>query len=335
MKLKLNRSTIGALLIAGLFGLFLVYGALFGSDFPRGMYSSPMNYDATDWDVYQDLNGNVVWNGKGAWHRDSSTTLYDYLEILADYDQMSILDKGNWYYGYTDDDSIPYWVKYYGNGQQNRLQAEFNRTNALATLADTGNGEGYYYFLHDPGASVSDQYPGGDERSLRCKKDSCQNSFTGKPGVFIWGVKDSKYDTWLDEPRFDVGMNAQNQGIYGYFQHGRNIVVRPRVAIYDTLGVASSDTVLKFSLSVRDTSGNFTPHSIYYTKGMFPDNYRFINDDTLEAFLPPDYSWAVYEFATTNKCDVLVDYVEYMDKEQAYPLVDERRPHHFTLASNP
>ncbi|MBU0520152.1 hypothetical protein KJ564_14590, partial [bacterium] len=213
----------------------------------------------------------------------------------------------------------PYWVKYYGNGQQNRLQAEFNRTNALATLADTGNGEGYYYFLHDPGDSVLPDVP-ANGKSLLCQKDSCQNSFTGKPGVFISGVKDSKYDTWLDEPKFDIGMNAQNQGIYGYFQHGRNMIAKPSVAIYDTNGLASTDTVLEFNLSIGDTNSNWTDHWLFYTRGMFPDNYVFINDDTVEAFLPPNYSRAAYEFKTTNKCDVLVDYVEYMDKEQAYPL---------------
>jgi len=64
----------------------------------------------------------------------------------------------------------------------------------------------------------------------------------------------------------------------------------------------------------------------YVTKGEFGGNQNFAVFEK-EAHADSNYLYMKYCFLTTNLCDVYVDWVEFMDKEQGWPLWDEsQRP---------
>ncbi|RJP73764.1 MAG: hypothetical protein C4524_13845 [Candidatus Zixiibacteriota bacterium] len=315
-----------AVIFAALLALFLAYGNLTSSDFPRGMYGCPYSNNNGYWQSFDSLNVNLVYAGRswkgggGEYHYLDSAALDSFLADLGRYGMGVVLEKGDWKAG--TDEPLPYWVQYYAYGQYNKLEVEWDSTTAADSLYDN-KGDSYYYFLHDPGAHVSYDLPSGGA-SLYCRKDSCQGTLGDL--VIARGIYETILDDPLWEPHLDFGKGGSGynpNGMFGYYATGRTLVNRFRMAINNSTGLSSDVTIGKVLRVIHYSDSVHTDtirHCNYYLKkGDFGADLQFKEfSDTL--IVPPGYSMIYYYFYTWNTCDVYIDRIEYMDQEQAYPL---------------
>ena len=312
-----------AVCAAALYALFLTCGSLSGSDFPRGMYGCPYTNDNSRWESFDSLNANLIYAGRswkgsgGGYHYLGDAALDSFLQDLGRHRLQVILEKGDWKTTHRDSDSLPDWVQDYGFGQYNNLQVEWDSA-ASATNLYNRNGESYYYFKHDEGARVSTTHP-EDGSSLYCRKDSCRNTLG--TGVVAKGIYETITGWALFEPHLDVFRNSgyNPYGMFGYYRAGRTLVNRIRVAVHHADALHDTVTVIRCDIVTKDTLGNATHHYLNLKKMDFDNDLQF-KTFSLEATVPPSYRNTEYAIYTTNQCDIYIDQIEYMDKEQAYPL---------------
>jgi hypothetical protein len=313
-------AAIGA---AALFACFLTYGSLTGSDFPRGMYGCPYTNDNSPWQQFDSLRANLAfvtrsWKGSGGgYHALGGAALDSFLSDLGRHQLQVVLEKGDWKAVPGFADSLPYWVQYYAFGQYNDLQVEWDSAASAANLYNS-KGESYYYFKRDEGASVSENFPLGGS-SLYCKKDSCRNTLG--PDIVAKGIYETITGYQLFEPRLDFfpGGSYNPDGMFGYYRTGRALVNRIRVAINNSGALHDTVTVLRYDMVTKDTLGSAAHHYLNLRKMDFDYDLQF-KTFSIEAEVPPSYRNTEYFVYTTNQCDVYIDRIEYMDKEQSYPL---------------
>ena len=323
MKKTNSVSKFAPLILASAFGLFLLYGTLSSSDFPRGTTGCP--YHTTDddlWNSYDSLNVNFAQHHKRAWY---DLTLNDWLRELGERNLKVILEKAWHSSNSAYDDTLPYWVKYYGYGQWDVLEVEYNESYADSHLIDS-KGATYYYFFHDDVAEISGFL--GPE-CVRCLKDSIPTGLD-TTGMFVRGCRYTQTDKRFWEPRLDVDRDNSNpDGYFGFYEYGRDFLCRFRAAIDNSGGVSDDDTVLVFDTPFYWDYGDdyLICHNYkYVTKGEFVGDQNFVIFEN-ETHADSNYLYMKYCFITTNLCDVYVDWVEFMDMEQGYPLwSDALRP---------
>jgi len=300
----MKRSThyLLAALLAGLFGLFLTYGSLTSSDFPRGTFGCPYSDVDSHWTGYAELNANLAYHVRGAW--GASYTLSEFLQNLGSHGVGVALGKGWWNLEDSTSDSIPYLVNYYSAGQYDILQADWNQSFASLHLLDEG--ETYSYFEHDPGTYLEGEIPGA-EMVVACPKDSCTNQWG--QGWFLKGCKGTISHAGAWEPFMNVGS-------FDYKTHGgRTFISRFRAAIDSSQGVGNNEIVLIYDMPYFKANGDTLSHHYrYVTKGEFGGDQNF-QEFQVEGFADTSYRRLEYRFYTTNLCDIYVDWVEYMDKD--------------------
>ena len=319
MKKTNSVSKFAPLILASAFGLFLLYGTLSSSDFPRGTTGCP--YHTTDddlWNSYDSLNVNFAQHHKRAWY---DLTLNDWLRELGERNLKVILEKAWHSSNSAYDDTLPYWVKYYGYGQWDVLQVELDDSTASADLLSS-KGATYYYFFHDEVAEKKITVPwasGGPY--MYCHKDSVPTGLD-TTGMFVRGCRYTQTDKRFWEPRLDVCKDSSNpDGYFGFYEYGRDFLCRFRAAIDNSEGVSVDDTVLVYDMFFFGPSNYDTlSHNYYYvTKGQFGGDQNFV-EFQMEAQADSNYRRMEHRFITTNLCDIYVDWVEYMDMDRAYYL---------------
>jgi len=310
------KSKLTGFIIACAFGLFLVYGTISSSDFPRGLFGPPGKNDSK-WAQFDSLNQNIVWNYRGVWE-DTATaacqTVWDYLDSLDAYDLYSILRKADYNYTKNDEDSIPYFVEYYSYGNYNQLQVEWNYTTALAKLEDDGTG--YYHFDWQAGAVRSEAVPGAIGAAVLKEADTTSGVQRFLKGIYL--TTDGEEVQHINqEPLFDK--YEGDTPMFGYEEHGRTFRHRFRVAI-DTPDTTLDDTVIVMTYKMSLQEYTEVSYEKQVTKGDFGTANRTWKEFWVEGIATEDYDATHFSFFTTNKVDVYIDWVEYMDMEQGYPL---------------
>ncbi len=285
-------------------GILLLNGMLFGSDFPRGIYGQPeVPGTDTQWINFAALNQNRVWNYEHVWQNSNMQT---YMERLSSQNLQAILRKGNWDSTYTNEDSIPYFVEYYSYGNYEKLQVDWDYTNALSHL-NNDYGSGYYFFTHEAGTYEV-------EGSLLCPAGACAAAKFATGLYLTMEVTDSVPLPLLNgEPVFDA-LDL------GYAEHGRIFRTNLRAMINCTdTTVHDTDVVFKYDMLFSLTGDSWEHHWLFIRKEDFGGNFNF-QEFAIEDTADSNYQSIRYDFYTTDKADIYVDWVEYMDKEQGYPL---------------
>ncbi len=319
MKLSLSIFKPATLMLAILLVVFQSFGMASASDFPRGLYGSPDWQNLDEWVGFDSdsLHHNFVWNYGSVWEIDAGITVDDYLDSCTSHGLKSVLRKGDWgWNNQTEEDSIPYFVEYYSYGNYNQLQVDWNYDEAVWHL-DNDNGRGYYYWQQAPGTEVQ---PIGTEGDVvfwsHAESDTIYNH------KFIHTPRYTDNSAFLVEPEFDF------RGQFGYINKGRTFCARVRLMI-DTTGFGNTvdlaDTVFKFDFGFRFFGDpDYYRHNwLYLTPNDF-DSIGGFQNFWVEGYIEPgeDYHRSIYEFyyCPDNKVDIYVNWVEYMDKEQGYPL---------------
>ncbi len=308
----MKKSTLlSALAVVFAFCLLLLYGTLSSSDFPRAISDHP-SLNTSYWSSFDSLNQNRVLNGRGKF---SLAQLPNYLNTLAGYGMQSLLSHPDYNQMGGMADSLPYLVEHYSWGQYDKLQVEWNE----ARLAEYPDSVGYGYYYHF-------KYWTGDPISWQgalCVY--CPTTYTADSGKFLYQVQNVNHSP-LHEPKY----NYPNRGGYNnlYPQIGRKFRTRIRMAI-DTTGcnVSLTDTVLDYRMSFEFYMGDSLPriYRVYPRVCDFPLNLDF-KEFWVEGQLDTsthdlNFTGIDYAFYTTNQVKLYIDWVEYMDMEQAYPLV--------------
>ncbi len=283
----MKRSThrIVAAVLAGLFGLFLVYGSLTSSDFPRGLYGPPNNSEA-HWDSIELLDANRLWN----YNLNGNPSLAIYLSRCYNCSLKAVLTPpGDFYMGY------------YSRGEHHTYQAEWDFENSWDKITNDERPEYFYYFYHgadDDSADwrgALDSLPSGGA-SLKC------THAIDDSGTMLWGPNETLRDYGHDgnHGNQDRVSTADSQ-FCSLFRVMANLS-----------GMNPADTVFRVIIRyhdpetlLKDTS--FTGSSF---GGVTSPNWKQFQ---VEYTLPEGASYVYYKIDWMDHCDFWVDYIEFYD----------------------
>ena len=307
MKPANSLSTVCGALCALIFALCLTYGSLSGSDFPRGLYSGPLASSSNSiWQGFVELNPNIIFSGRTSW--SNQTTIADYMDKLEAYNLKTVLSKGDWSWndpGWTD--SITYLIEHHSWGQYNQLQVEWDDSAALSQYEI--NGSGYYYFEQDLG----EESPQG-QWHLNTGLTTPDTALKG----MLWTIPPS-VPTIYWEPEYDYPEH------YKFGETGRSFRVRI-TARADLDGTVPSDSVFLLRVQYSTLDHLYDRFdSLWVTVDSFqssPDWRQFWVEEAFDTSAADlTMNGILYELYYWGGADVWIDYIEYLDMEQAYQLI--------------
>jgi hypothetical protein len=299
----MKRSThhLLAAILAGLFGLFLTYGSLTSSDFPRGLYGPP---NSTHWDDFEQLNPNRVWN----YNWSGNGNLASYLSYVYDHGCQAVLRL----HGSEYNDST-FWMEYYSCGQHHVYEAELNYQTAHGML-ENENQEGFYYFWHHDTSETGERGEKDETQPEGGVSWKCLQS-GDNAGIMLHGP---------GETRCQYMYLKNEQTIWPESVDSINFKAIIRV-MADAAELNASDTIFQFSIYLDPGSTTMTDDSLlaeaYYTKSTlggiyYPDWVNFELDYTLKE---TNYN-ILYRVKWMDRCNFWVDYIKFMDMDRAYYL---------------
>jgi hypothetical protein len=312
----MKRSThhLLAAVLAVLFGLFLTYGSLTSSDFPRGLYCPPFVHvgsQAAWWDSIALLHPNQVWNYGRDW-LDMGDAGMDTFFLRASAKGLKvILHNGD--FDYTDSaytDHVPYWIQYYSQAQYNIYEAEWTWQLSSGNLET--DPEYFYHFNHseDPpdsiGATDYDQPLGGD--SWKCTKA------TDSAGVMLWGPMETIYDEERLGGFWDQTIWPEESGDRVFLS-----IIKVRAAT-SQLG---SQTDPIFTLKIVHDQADTSLDTTFTGEDLANLTWTELQiADTVDS----GQQRANYQMIWYDNCDFWVDWIKYMDMERAYYMFYESSP---------
>jgi hypothetical protein len=292
------------------FGLFLLYGQLSSSDFPRGLYGPPYE---DYWDHFDSLNVNRVWN-YGWWGNDN---LDAYLTALGERGMRAVLRLASEEYS----DSTFYLEKY-SYGQYQIYEADWTYDYAYHKMEIEGDPEGFYYFSHKDTNEVNDrgervelpQPGGGSFWAWRCDKDD------DSEGIMLIGPRETADGE-------DALGGYKDQTDYPDRSDSLRAFVTYVKAKADISQCHPDCTVFQLQIKKKKSS----------TVTILKDTTFFASDFSSEDWQEfeieydvPDgpntekgYFYVWYRMKWFDNCDFWVDWIKYMDKKRGYWLFYE------------
>jgi hypothetical protein len=307
-----NSNRFLAAVLAGLFGLVVAYGSLSSSDFPCGLYGPPQIHSGDGhWSDFAALNPNRVWNYASQWHSFGDAGKDDYLDSLEEYNLKAILRNGDWKGNDTTGtytDSIPYLVEHYSCGQHKELQAEMTYDEAADKFFNV-DGTGFYHFKHYQGREGSPLNPG--TWYLTPDSATAGNAMYGPHSTI-----DGPGNNHLNEPNFYW------PGGYHYQSRAYQFRIRSKI---DTTGYSVSSDTMVYQLIVTShfLSGSSVDNTLICRVGDYSTNNNF-EEHAIQITVTPSgsdkFSYFRYRIRYEDQVPLWIDWIEYMDKEQPYPL---------------
>jgi len=279
-------SQLAAILVAVGFGLFVLQGALTGSDFPRGLYGPPI---PAKWDSIALLNANRIWN----YNFNHETSLQNYLNNASNYGMKAVLTLDT-----TDCDT--FYLNYYSCGQHHIYQAEWDYSGSSYWI-NNDRPEYFYYFYH--------WYTGVE--NVRGQLDTVGNVPAWKctQGVDSQGWMLTGPNETLTGPNH-TGTHGNQDRSPTQDDDSFKVIIRV-MANLDSLS-ALTDTVFRFQ--VLKNSPETTLLEEYYTGQSFADtsypNWKHFE----KIYQIPDGAFAVfYRMYWKGLCNFWVDQIEFYD----------------------
>ena len=301
-----NLTHLGAHFCVAVTVAMLAAGVLYGSNFVRGLYSPPPISEDAAWDDLASIGATHIYNQRGTF---SSTQLNAYRDLLSSLGLQAILEKGGWYWP----SSTPYLVKHYSMGQYKELQVEWDA--AAAEYLLNFDGTGYYYFQ---------QFEGDEDNGAWLVDPESDD-----PGEILKGP----FDTAIPSEGYILAWEPQFSfyKLYDYTQR----TFRQRVrAMADLTGHDPDELVFEIILDYehQDRTFEYDVNSLAVTVGDFQQSMQF---DTLEfdqtlttADSVRGFGFRIYWPGTVK---LWIDWIAYMDMDQAYPLFADQATQDNTL----
>ncbi len=300
-------SRLTGCIIACAFGLFILFGTLSSSDFPRLTYQPPpANHDSAE-SLYAKMGQcgfNQVWNVQGVY---VSTTLGDYLDLLDNNGMRAVLRKGDTL------DPKHYLVYHYSHAQHQQYEVEYDYYDYPADrdLPD------WYHFWHSENDSdevgVREYIPSDQIWVWKCDTtDHSAGTFLCGPWETIKGIEAEARMSQTGYPDYD--MNGQRDSV-----EFKTIM---RVLANTSQLSAATDNVFEVKVQY---AGPWAEASTIYTEVF--DSTRFVDDEWVDLEInykvpaDDDSSFAIrYKMYWYDNCDFWVDWIEYMDMDRGYRL---------------
>jgi hypothetical protein len=310
MKHSTNR--ILAAVLVGLFGLFLTYGSLTSSDFPRGLYAPPQIHSGDGhWSDFAALNPTLAWNYGSQWHSFDSAGMDAYLDSLGKYNLQAILRNGDWKGNDTTgsySDSIPYLAEHYSGGQHKQLEAELEYADASWDFFSQ-TGQSFYYFEHDRGR----EGPPPNTGTWYLDPSEVDS------GECLYGPRKTlNQGNTLGEPGFAPGG-------YNYSQREFQIRIKSKI---DKTGHPDAELAFLFILETWYNPPDTIPtyhvdDTLTLSVGDFAADEEY-QEDSLETTVIPSgdttFYCLRYKILYCDHVKTWIDWIEYMDMERAYYL---------------
>jgi hypothetical protein len=290
--MKRSSHSILAAVLAGLFGLFVTYGSLTGSDFVRGIYGQP---NTAHWAHFDSLHPNRVWNYSYTWGGVGS--LDEYLTGAGAWNIKPFLRL----------DPVEYdtfYLECYSSGQHHIYEAELDFDSSSGVMLDE-RPDLFYFFHHaqDWNDPVRGELALGEPDGAASWK--CTQGAAYGAGVMLRGPNETL------EGEQDLSTWASHRCWPDTTDREFKSIIR---VMADLDGLSGSDIIFYWQIRVYATGIDDTLAEGYYTADSFasvsaPQWKQF----ELEYTIPEVGFNLLYQVRWENNCDFWIDWIEFYD----------------------